>query len=356
MSAEADITQDLQAQVREAAARRHTLCITGSGSKAFYGRDAQADDILATAGHRGIVSYEPSELVITARAGTPLADLEATLAGAGQMLAFEPPHFGAGATLGGTIACGLSGPRRPYTGAARDVVLGTRLINGRGEVLRFGGQVMKNVAGYDLSRLMAGAMGTLGVLLEVSLKVLPRPATELTVVLELPRDQVLTKLGELGRGTVPLSATCYTGDSLYLRLSGTERAVAAARKKTGGDVCNKGATFWHDVREQRRAFFQDDVPLWRLSLPPAAPWPNLPGKALLEWGGALRWYKTTAPPAQVFAAAATGGGHAMLFRGGDRKNDVFQPLKPALLALHRRIKTALDPRGLFNPGRLYHDL
>ncbi len=183
MSESNDISEALEARVEAAIADRTPLAIIGGGSKQFMGRSIQAEDFDVGA-HQGIVSHEPSELVVTVRAGTPLEILETALAERGQMLPFEPPRFGERATIGGTIACGISGPRRPYAGAARDFVLGVKLLNGRGEILRFGGQVMKNVAGYDISRLMTGAMGTLGALLEVSLKVLPTPAATQTVSFE----------------------------------------------------------------------------------------------------------------------------------------------------------------------------
>ena len=345
-----DLSRELQERVVEAAASGTPLAIVGGGSKAFLGRVASGAP-LSVAGHRGIVSYEPRELVLTARAGTPLREIEAALAERGQMLPFEPPHFGATATLGGTIACGLSGPRRPYAGSARDHVLGVRLINGRAEQLRFGGEVMKNVAGYDLSRLQAGAFGTLGVILEVSLKVLPRPADEVTLVQDRDAADSLAYLADLARRPLPLSAACHDGDRLYLRLSGAATAVAQSCGQLGGEPLADADAFWRDqIKEQGHAFFQDGAPLWRLSLPPASPWLALPGKFLLDWGGAQRWLKTDAPGELIQQAAAQANGHASLFRGA--QGGVFQPLPPAMQALHRRIKHAFDPQNLFNPGRM----
>jgi glycolate oxidase FAD binding subunit len=353
-AASQDNSQTLREMVREAAAARTPLRIVGGNSKAFYGRESLGKPLLTTA-HRGILSYEPTELVITARSGTPLRAVEAVLAHPGQMLGFEPPYFGTGATLGGTIACGLSGPRRPYAGSARDFVLGVRMLNGQGESLRFGGQVMKNVAGYDLSRLMAGALGTLGVILEVSLKVLPRPAVECTLVQSCPPEAALAALTGYARKPYPLSAAAYAGATLYLRLSGAASAVAAASRQLGGDQLAEGAAFWHAVREHTHPFFQGDTPLWRLSVPPATPLLPLPGQWLLDWGGAQRWLRSTAPATTIQQAAAAVGGHATLFRGGDRQGPIFQPLEPVVQQLHRQLKQSFDPHRILNPGRLYPD-
>lgn len=347
-----DLGALLAATVRDAT---RPLRIVGGGTKDFYGGVADGD-VLAVADHRGIVSYEPTELVITARGGTPLADIEATLAEQHQMLGFEPPYFGDGATLGGTIACGFSGPRRPYVGSARDFVLGSRIINGRGEVLVFGGQVMKNVAGYDVSRLMVGALGTLGVLLDVSLKVLPRPEQETTVALALTPEQALATMSELQGRSLPLTGCYHDTDTLYVRLAGSSATVKAAHAKIGGEVTATGAERWRDLREHRLPFFSGDTPLWRLSLPPAATPPHLPGRWLLDWGGAQRWLNTDAPASSIFDAARLLGGHATLFRGGDRNGQIFQPLPDALVRLHRQLKQAFDPRGMLNRGRFLGDV
>ena len=347
-----DLSADLAAAVRAAT---RPLRIVGSGTKDFYGRRPDGD-ALGVAGHRGIVAYEPIELVITARAGTPLAEIEAALAAQQQMLGFEPPYFGDAATLGGTIACGLSGPRRPYSGSARDFVLGSRIINGSGEILSFGGQVMKNVAGYDVSRLMVGALGTLGVLLDVSLKVVPRPEQEITLTQTIDPERALIAVADMHARPLPLGGCCYWDGTLYIRLAGSRNAVAAARAAVGGDELAHGAEIWHELREHRLAFFRDPAPLWRLSLPPAAPEPELPGRWLLDWGGAQRWLKTDAPGQSIWQAAAALGGHATLFRGGDRNGDVFQPLATPLAKLHRQLKQAFDPRGILNRGRLLRDV
>ncbi len=344
-----DLSESLRERVREAMASGSPLAIQGGGSKSFYGRPALGAALEVT-GHRGIVEYEPTELVITARAGTPLASVEAALAEQGQMLGFEPPHFGPTATLGGTVACGLSGPRRPYAGALRDAVLGVKMLNGKGEILSFGGQVLKNVAGFDVSRLMAGALGTLGVLLEISLKTLPRPEAEETLAFELTAEQALATMNRLAGQPWPLSASCHDGGRLYLRLSGAAAALRASREKLGGEALGQGEKFWADLREQRLAFFDGPQPLWRLSLAPASP--PTPGACLTDWGGALRWLKTDAPAESVFAAARQAGGHATLFRSRHKTGPVFQPLPPRLQTLHVELKKAFDPKGVLNPGRL----
>jgi glycolate oxidase FAD binding subunit len=352
-----DAINQLAATIREAAKQKRPLCIRGGGTKDFYGGPVHGST-LNTGDFRGIVSYEPTELVITARAGMPLTEIEAALREKGQMLAFEPPHFGQGATLGGCIAAGLSGPRRPYSGAVRDFVLGVRVLDGKGDDLRFGGQVMKNVAGYDVSRLMAGSLGTLGVLLEVSLKVLPLPAFETTLLLKRGEAEALSLMNEWSGRPLPITATAWRDGDLGVRLSGTRIAVEAAAKKLGGTSVapDPAERFWTGIREQTDPFFSGDAPLWRLSIKSTTPPLDLPGPQLIEWGGALRWYKSTADAKTMREAAARAGGHATLFRGGDRSPGVFQPLSPVLMKLHRNLKQAFDPSAIFNPGRLYPDL
>lgn len=347
---------ELRERIRAAAGRGTALRLRGGGSKDFYG-GAPRGEVLDTRAHAGIVDYEPTELVVTARCGTPLAELEAALAAQGQMLAFEPPHFGSGATLGGCVAAGLSGPRRAAAGALRDFVLGARLIDGRARELAFGGRVMKNVAGYDVARLLAGSLGTLGLILEVSLKVLPRPAAERTLRLELPQARAIEQLNRWAGTALPISASAWRDGELTLRLSGAGAAVRAAAHTLGGQTLAEDAAnrFWTGVREHSDAFFAGDAPLWRLSLPSSAPPLELPGEPLFEWGGALRWLRTQAAAATVREAAARAGGHATLFRGGDKAAGVFAPLAPALARLHRELKAAFDPAGVVNPGRLYPD-
>ncbi|MFO7602644.1 MAG: glycolate oxidase subunit GlcE [Gammaproteobacteria bacterium] len=348
-----DISAALQAQVAAALEERRTLNIVGGNSKSFLG-NAAAGDRLDVSPHRGVISYEPTELVITARSGTPLASIEALLAEHGQMLAFEPPHYGDTATLGGTIAANLSGPRRAYAGAARDYVLGTRLLNGRAEDLHFGGEVMKNVAGYDVSRLMAGALGTLGVLLEVSLKVLPLPEAEVTLVQSVDVHTALKLMHDWGVQPLPISATCFYGERLAVRLCGSEGGVRAARKKIGGDELPHAAEFWQQIREQRKSVFNSDQSLWRLSLASDSA-PLDMGKTVYEWGGALRWLQSDAPVADIQQAACAAGGHATLYRNRSyaESTPAFQPLAAGLFKVHQQLKHAFDPQGIFNPGRLY---
>ncbi len=338
-------------RIRAAGAQRAPLRLRGGGSKDFYGGEPRGE-LLDTRGYAGIVSYEPTELVVTARGGTPLAELEAALARERQMLPFEPPHFGPGATLGGCVAAGLSGPRRASAGAARDFVLGARIMDGRARDLSFGGQVMKNVAGYDVSRLLAGSMGTLGLILDVSLKVLPRPAQEVTLAMEMPEAKALETLNRWAGSPLPVSATVWRDGQLFIRLSGAESAVRAAIEKLGGQRVESGR-FWVEVREHSDPFFAGDGPLWRLSVPSHASAIALPGDSLIEWGGALRWVRTSADAATVRTAAQRAGGSATLFRGGERSGGVFGTLAPALERLHRELKAVFDPEGILNPGRMY---
>jgi glycolate oxidase FAD binding subunit len=340
-----------QERIREAAASRRPLRLRGGGSKDFYG-NALRGEILDTRGYAGIVSYEPTELVVTARCGTLLAELEAALAKNDQFLPFEPPHFGAGATLGGCVAAGLSGPRRAAAGAARDFVLGTKLVDGRGRVLQFGGAVMKNVAGYDVSRLLAGSLGTLGVIAEASLKVLPRPPSERTLCLEAGEGEALATMNRWAGQPLPVSASAWHAGQLFVRLSGAEPAVHAAAHRIGGESGEPG--FWNEVREQTHSFFAGSEALWRVSVPSTAIL-DLVGRTLIEWGGALRWLKSDAATGVVREAAAKGGGHATLFRAADKSAGAFMPLDAVNARLHKALKAAFDPAGILNAGRMYAD-
>lgn len=351
MTTPQDLADSLCETVRETRARGGRLHIRAGGSKDFLGDtiapEAQPLDVR---GHRGIVAHEPSELVITARCGTPLSEVEKSLADAGQMLPFEPPAFSDRATLGGVVSAGLSGPRRPYTGSVRDAVLGVQLLTGRGESLRFGGQVMKNVAGYDVSRLMAGSWGTLGVLLEVSLRLIPAPEHSLTLLQPADARRALELFGARSRQPLPISAACHVDGTLYLRLSGGPAAIDEAARIIGGRTLQEGDDFWRSIREHRHGFFAGDMPLWRLSVPPAtAPMP-LPGSWLLDWGGAQRWLASDASADRIRAEAEAVGGHAVLFRNPVPGVPRFHPLPAPLSALHARLRSALDPDGLFNPG------
>jgi glycolate oxidase FAD binding subunit len=357
-------------QVHAARAAGTALAIHGGKTKAFYGNPVPADAELDCSVHRGVIAYEPTELAITVRAGTPLAEVEALLAEHGQAFPFEPPHFGERATIGGMVAAGLSGPRRPYAASVRDAVLGVRMLNGKGEVMDFGGRVMKNVAGYDLSRLMVGALGVLGVLLEVSIKVMPRPPGRITLIQEQDQASALASMQRWAGQALPITGTAWLHDRLHLRVAGSEEALSETQRLLGGTpmAAAEADAFWTAVREQRLECFAGDRPLWRMSVPPATVADAIPGVDLIEWGGALRWLRTAsasadaaaragASTAAVRAWAAAAGGHATLFRAGastSLPNDgVFAPLSPVVLRLHRRLTQAFDPDGLFNPGRLY---
>ncbi|UCV20205.1 glycolate oxidase subunit GlcE [Ferribacterium limneticum] len=346
---------DIISAVKSAHDSRTPLRIRGAGSKDFYG-GLLAGEVLDVASHRGIVAYEPTELYITAKCGTPLAEIEAVLAEKGQMLAFEPPQFG-GATVGGCVAAGLSGPRRQQAGAVRDFVLGVKLVDGTGQMLNFGGQVMKNVAGYDVSRVIAGSLGTLGVIAEVTLKVLPKPVAETTLVFACDAAEAIRRLNDWGGQPLPISASFWHDGQLWLRLSGARAAVEAATAKLGGSSTVTPEKHWNSIREQTHPAFAAS-PLWRLALPSTAPCPELDGLRAIEWGGALRWYagEIDGDHEAVRVAAASLGGHAVLYRAPESlrcRDGAFAELPPALLALHRRLKKAFDPQGILNPGRLY---
>jgi len=343
---------DLCERVRESAQRKAALRIRGGGTKDFYGR-APEGEVVEMAPYAGIVAYEPRELVLTVRAGTRVADIEAALGAERQMLAFEPPHFGAGATIGGTIAAGFSGPRRPYAGSARDFVLGARIVNGKGEDLSFGGRVIKNVAGYDVSRLMAGALGTLGAITELSFKVLPRPPQEATLAFALGEAAAIEQANRWAGQPLPLSGAAWLDGVLRVRLSGAESAVSAARRKLGGEEMAGGEAFWADLREHRLPFFRAGVPLWRLSVPQTAAPIATPHPQLLDWGGGQRWVSGELDGTAIRAAVKAAGGHATRFRNAGGARDVFHPLEPAIAKIHKRLKDAFDPAGILNPGRMY---
>ncbi len=342
------------------------LCIRGGGSKDWYGQApvVNADTVLDTRAYAGIIDYEPTELVITARCGTPLVEIEAALAAHNQILSFEPPHFGPDATIGGMVAAGLSGPARSSVGAVRDFVLGAVLMDAKGEVLHFGGQVMKNVAGYDVSRLLTGSLGTLGLLTEVSVKVLPKPIAQATVRQPMSQVDSIRHLNTLGGQPLPIAASYWLDDVLTVRLAGALAAVNAAQARVGGDRLSEADAdaFWLAVREQTAPFFdmtggaKNDAPLWRLSVPSTAAPLDLSGPQAIEWGGAQRWLRSSAPADKIRAIATEAGGHATLFKGGDKAVGVFQPLAPAVHAIHRRLKNAFDPQSIFNPGRMYPTL
>ena len=367
--------QHLVDQVRSAQAAGAPLCIRGSGSKDFYG-GMPAGTPLDVAGLRGICSYEPTEMVITARAGTPIVELEQALSEHGQGLAFEPPRYGGGGTLGGMVAAGLAGPSRAAVGAVRDFVLGLAMIDGRGEVLQFGGQVMKNVAGYDVSRVMAGSLGVLGVIAEISLKVPPVAAARQTLVLNLDQAAAIDCVQQWTTAALPVRASAWHRGVLHLRLEGAQAAVESSTRRL---LSSHGATvidpatadvFWSALRDQENAFFAaarpaplsaerggdaaaEHLTLWRLSVPPAQPPLSIEGDTLIEWGGALRWVLSDEPASAIRALATAAGGHATAFRGARDRTEVFDKLSPPLERIHRNLKAAFDPAHIFNPGRLY---
>ena len=371
--------QHLIDQIQAAAAQHTPLRIRGGGSKDFYGETLQGE-LLDTTPYHGIVSYEPSELVVTVRAGTPLVELETALAEQGQCLAFEPPRFGnLSGTCGGMVAAGLSGPSRASVGGVRDYVLGLQLVNGRGEHLTFGGQVMKNVAGYDVSRLMVGAMGTLGLLTEISLKVLPVAPAEATLVFELDQASALAQLHRWGAQPLPLNASCWVRDDttpntpelLFVRLRGAIAAVESACTKMLADVPGhrmdnaQAGPDWSACRDLKLPFFNapaaEPLALWRLSVPQTAPVLELPWPQLVEWHGGQRWLRAPeSAEATLRQAATTVGGSASIFIASNANatgaKNCFSPLQPAIEQIHRRLKTEFDPAGIFNPGRMYADI
>jgi glycolate oxidase FAD binding subunit len=349
--------ESLQRAIREAAASGEPLRLRGGGSKDFYGNEPRGA-ILDTRGHAGIVSYEATELVVTARCGTRLSELEAALEREGQCLPFEPPHFGEEATIGGCGAAGLSGPRRAAAGALRDFVLGAKIVDGRGRAMSFGGRVMKNVAGYDVSRMIAGTLGTLGLIAEVSLKVLPRPPAQASLRLEMTLERAIEAMNRWAGRPLPISASTWHDGELTVRLSGSQAALRGARQAIGGASLDsvQAEAFWRAIREHTHAFFAGGEPLWRVALPSAAGALALEGRTLVEWGGGLRWLRSAAPAGAVREATRALGGHATLFRAADKSAGAFMPLAPPLERLHRELKKAFDPAGILNPGRLYPEL
>ena len=348
-----DRSESIQREVRAAYESGTPLAIEGGGTKRFYGRRPTGEP-LAVGEHRGIVNHEPSELVLTVRAGTPVHEIQSALAEHRQWLPFDPPRHDDASTIGGVVACALSGPTRPWVGAVRDFVLGTRIVNGRGDVLSFGGEVMKNVAGYDVSRLMAGALGTLGVLLEVSFKLLPLPVGDRTRVFELGAGDAIRRLTDWARSPHPILGAFHDGERLHVRLAGAEPAVEEAAERLGGEAGDDAV--WEDLRDHRLGFFAgEEPPLWRLSIPPHVPPLDLPEPVVVDWGGAQRWVRSDAPEPILRSAATTAGGHATCFRGGDRERP-FHPLDEGIALLHARLRAAFDPARILNRDRLYAEL
>lgn len=348
-----DLSTNIQKQLEHAFDNDTALNIQGHDSKDFYGRRTGSTlKALETKQHSGIIDYQPTELVITARCGTSLEEIETILASENQMFAFEPPQFNSQGSIGGMVASGLSGPARPYAGSLRDAVLGITCLNGKAEKLTYGGQVMKNVAGYDISRLMTGSMGTLGVILDASIKVMPKPEAELTLRLEKDASRAIQTWQELGKQALPISASCHLNNTLYIRLSGNVAAVKHAAAIIGGDIDKNGNDFWQELRDHQHNFFNDTRPLWRLSFAPATLILNLVGDTLTDWAGAQRWVKTDEPADVIRALCESHGGHATLFNPADNNIEAFHPLTPGIAALHQKLKQAFDPAGILNPQRM----
>ena len=363
------VIAQLREQVLDAARQQHTILIEGGGTKNFYGNHAphstSAGVTLKLSALHGIINYQPTELVVTAWAGTPLQEVIDTLAASAQMLAFDPPAFGAQTTLGGCVAAGLAGPGRYSGGPVKDYVLGTHLLTASGSILKFGGEVMKNVAGYDVSRLLVGSMGMFGALTQVSVKVAPMPQEVCTLAFVLDEASALALCHGWRAQPLPISATAWestegTSGCLKVRLAGAGAALKTARLKMGGQVLPdaQALEYWTALREQNLAFFATPT-LWRLAVAPGMPALNL-GPTLIEWGGGQRWVASALEATTVRRVAEQAGGHATLFRSsGDQTmpdQGVFHPLADGVLEVVARLKQEFDPQGLFNPGRLVHGL
>lgn len=349
-----DCNNEISSKLQDAFLQKQPLQIKAGNTKPFYGRNIQGDT-LSLASHTGILEYEPSELYITARSGTSLLEIEQAIADQNQILPCEPPHFGAAATLGGMVACGLAGPRRINAGNVRDCILGIEILNGKGELLKFGGKVMKNVAGYDVSRLMCGALGTLGVIMSVSLRLLPKPPCEQTIALTMNSATAISKMNQWANTPMPISATFYDGNKLYVRLSSSVSAVEACKKEIGGAQIEEHEIFWTRIKEQIHSFFSSNMPLWRITVPPNTDTLNIPGVSVMEWNGALRWYKSDAEENTIRSEAERIGGNANLFKGSVT-DQIFHPIPEPSMQLHKKLKQALDPAGILNPGKMFAEL
>ncbi len=384
-----DISARLQQQVKSAINNKKPLCIQGGKSKLFFGNRFDAE-LLDLSEHTGIISYEPTELCITVRAGTKLSELEALLSENNQILPFEPPHYlfkdkdgniHDTATIGGAIATGISGPRRAYTGSARDAILGVEIINGDGEIVSFGGQVMKNVAGYDLSRLMVRSQGTLGILLSVSIKLLPKPANDLTLSFDATQDQALAVFQALRVQQLPITASVWYDNTISLRLSASEAILKTSHTRLNNFLNEKFPTlssakqntdqmsFWQEIRDHTHPFFtQTDKPIWRLSVPPATQSisqtddalaqkdDNIEPNQLIEWGGAQRWIRSRTPANIIHNLAQSHGGYASFFYNKGADDETFPALAPELFKIHQQLKRKMDPQGIFNPNKMYQGL
>lgn len=356
-----DLSQSFQEQVKEAIDKQAPLFIHGGKSKLFYGYPVNGKALDASQ-HSGVINYEPSELCITVRAGTSLKKLESLLAEHQQILPFEPPYFSDSATIGGAIATGISGPRRAYTGSVRDAILGVQIINGNGEIVNFGGEVMKNVAGYDLSRLMVRSQGTLGLILSVSLRLLPKPKSDITLSFTADQDEALDYFKKLRVKQLPITATAWYENQVFIRLSASDNILQHSKKLFEKELkvneLDKSNKLWQDIRDHKHAFFQqDEKPLWRFSLPPnAKKFSRVSNEPLIEWGGAQRWAYTNTPANIIQSIASSRNGYATLITGDLPGVSRFPVLEPNLLTLHKSLKRKMDPTGIFNPNRIYQGI
>lgn len=352
MTGDCDFTAQIVDQVCRAAQSRTPLRIVGGDSKAALGCRFDGEP-LTLAGHSGIVDYEPNELVMTARTGTRLTQIHSALAEHGQVPGFEPPRIGPAATIGGTLACNLSGPGRPWLGSVRDAVLGMTLVNGRGQLLRFGGRVIKNVAGFDASRLQAGAWGALGVMTELSFTVLPRPQATVTLAHELDARAAVRRMNELAASAAPVTGAAWLAGRQYIRLAGSEDAVAAAAAQLGGEATDDA--IWQRLRDRSPDVFADAGAgaLWRLSVRPTASTLLDEHGVIVDWGGAVRYLRSTSTLEQMSRLASGAGGYAMRLDGNSDGTEFMQSPAPGIRRLHERLKLAFDPKRIFNPGRLY---
>ena len=346
-----DQTASLIERVLDAGNRSEPIRVRGGNSKEFLGRSLTGSSV-DTSAHTGVVQYEPDELVLTVRSGTTLDEINDVLGEHKQMLGFEPPRYTAQSTIGGTFACNLSGPARPWRGSVRDAVLGLRLINGRGEHLRFGGRVIKNVAGFDASRLQAGAFGTLGIITEISLRVLPAPEASVTLARELDVRASLRYMNELAGTSVPLTGACWANGIQYIRLEGSTAGVAAATRQIGGDRTD--FTVWKTLRDPDAQLFggASAGSLWRFSVSSTSE-SILPNDVVIDWAGALRYVRAEADLDEMSRLAAKAGGHVMRISHNSDEREFLQQPEPAVRKLHERLKLAFDPGRILNPGRLY---
>lgn len=353
-----DLSLPLQEKVIKAIEQQSPLFIHGGKSKLFYGNPVVAAQSLDVSPHSGVIDYEPSELCITVRAGTPLSTIENLLTENQQILPFEPPHYLETATIGGAIAAGISGPRRAYTGSVRDAILGVQLINGEGEIVNFGGQVMKNVAGYDLSRLMVRSHGTLGVILNVSLRLLPKPESNMTLTFDANQSDALNYFKAIRVQLFPITATAWHNNQVFIRLSGSEALLKNYKKDIKGEELPNADEFWQNIRDHHDRFFQENnKPLWRFSLPPSSEkFARIDSEPLIEWGGAQRWVQTNTPANIIQSIACSRKGYVTLFKGDLPGFPRFPILEENLLKLHKSLKHKMDPHGIFNPNRIYQGL